>query len=302
MEELIQITKYLQNELGPEARRRFETRLASDEDFAAKVAEVRSDLSSQQLLDWLDGLLPADEADQLSKQLEVDPQLRQQLQQVKEARLLLSTAHQNRILEDVEQIASQEAPPPRLQKPRFRWLQVAAVLLLLLALGGYTLYLPTQYSNQALYAQYIEYYPGQGALMTSGGEQGRPAPHQQALKPYDQGDYEQALSLLQQVPASSPYYNDIQFYLANTHLALGQAEAAVTILQDLLPKAAGLGSKSRMRWYLALAHLGAGQLEEALVHLEDLQQPEADRFYQRKAEELLSKLNSSWRKLPGIQQ
>lgn len=296
MDGITTILNYLQGKLAQKELLAFELKLKEDTLFAQEVALVQEDWNRQRLSDWLDGDLSGEEVEALKKDLEASEALRQELEQLKEAKQVLAAAHRNTILKDIDKIAA--APPKVVPLKRNRsWLRVASILFLVAALALYFLVLPSQFSNTALLAQYHEPYPSSGNLLGIDQEARPNTFYKAGIRFYDQKNYAKAIEQLQQVPNNSTYYLSGQFYLANAYLAKQEATQAVPIFTQLLSNDLDASEQSRLQWYLALSHLAADQEELAKQQLSQLSENEADLFYQRKAQGLLKQLNGFWRKL-----
>jgi len=300
MERIALILDYLNGKLDEEEKVRFETRLREDADWAKEVSSVQEELNYQRLSDWLAGRLSESEGQSLEEELKVNPELQQQLEEVKSIAPVLDAVHQNTILNEVKEIANQKTAPIPLQNHwRKRWL-IAASFLLIVMLAGYLFYLPAQYSNAALAHQYFEAYPAQGNLLNLEEEVPILASYKNGAIAYDQQDFQKAITYFQKIPKVSPFYNNGQFYQANAHLALNQSNEAIRILSEQLANQPATSAKSRLQWYLALAHLQAQEESKAIAQLKELAKQESDLFYQKQAKQLITKLEATWRSLPGV--
>jgi TolA-binding protein len=85
---------------------------------------------------------------------------------------------------------------------------------------------------------------------------------QQALVPYDSGDYAGAARLLELLRKKYPRMAQAPFYLGVCQLFLGQNDAAVRSLQDA-QDLAGPSLADQTTWYLALANVKTGKIDKA---------------------------------------
>ena len=132
----------------------------------------------------------------------------------------------------------------------------------------------------ALYQEYYEVFPAEA--QTRSGQTSR-----DALLFYENGQYIEAISLLQTQPSvsSDPL---IPIYLANAYLQTNEPEKAISILKDHLPPEKEGYTAQFYHWYLAMAHLKSGQTEKAVAVFSFL--TERKGIYQQQAAELLTKL------------
>ena len=221
MERIALILDYLKGKLDEEEKIRFENRVRDDADWAKEVSSVEEEWNYQRLSDWLGGRLAESEAQILTKELENNKKLQEQLEEVKIIEPILSATHQSNILNEVKKIAAQQEKktfPPAKNHGKRKWL-IAAALLFLVTLSSYLFYLPSMYSNAALAQQHFDAYPAQGNLLNLEEEIPVLASYKKGAIAYDQQDYSSAVSYFQKIPKASPFYKNGQFYLANAHLA-----------------------------------------------------------------------------------
>jgi len=299
MEKVDLILNYLEGKLDDKAKVDFETRLQEDASLATEVSAIRKDWNRQRLGDWLNGDLPEAEATALSLELEADESLRNELQDLKQINEIMSIAHRNQILKDVEKIAITEERRSPVQNQRTFWIKAASILFLLGILSFYVFYLPAQFSNTTLVTKHFKLY-GKGNLLSVDIDDTQKSIYKTGLDYYNQGAYEAAISTFQKIPSSSTSYNNVLFYIANSYFALNQPEKSISILSKLLFDSNDASTKSRLQWYLGCAYLKADREAKAIEQFSALALDNTDPFYQRKAQKILKEIEVVWRKLPGV--
>jgi tetratricopeptide (TPR) repeat protein len=112
-----------------------------------------------------------------------------------------------------------------------------------------------------------------------------------AMNAYDNKEYEQALTLLQECLEkghASNYQNKIELHLGLSYLEVNETEKAITQFQNLV---SGENDKQAIaEWYLALAYLKAEKIEKAKTILTKLKNTVTNP-YQKKASTLLQELS-----------
>jgi len=112
-----------------------------------------------------------------------------------------------------------------------------------------------------------------------------------AMKAYDNKEYDQATTLLQQFSKTHPtntYQNKIELYLGLSYLETNQVEKAIMQFQALSSKESA--NSVVAEWYLALAYLKTKKIKKAKISLSKLKKLEGNP-YQKKATLLLEKLS-----------
>lgn len=301
------IIQYLRGQLSSEEQHVFEQALHQQASLQTQVRETEEALLLQKIEDYLADELPQKERQEFEQQVAENPDLQNKIQSVKRADQFLGDWLQADILDDVERIAhveidqtqptSQTAPiSPKRRRISLRNWGIAASLLFLSVFGYYFLYLPSQYSNQAIVEAVYEVYPGQGNLL-SANPTDSVGSFYQAMALYDQAKYDQAIVGLQQITKSDPSYWMAQLYLGNALLAEQNPQAAIPVLTRIANQAA---FQDQSLWYLALAQLQNGQATAASQSLDELLSITQDNFYRKKAQQVKEKMGHFSRKWPGM--
>ena len=298
-----QIIQYLQGQLSPEEQQAFEQALDQQASLQAQVREMEDVLLLQKIEDYLADELPQKEKQAFEQQVKENPDLENKIESVKRADQFLDDWLQADILDDVERIAQSQIDPseeisqasptaPKSWRISLRNWGIAASLLFLSAFGYYSLYLPSQYSNQAIVEAVYEVYPGQGNLLSTSPTDSVGSFYR-AMVLYDQSKYDQAIIGLQQIPMSDPSYWSAQLYLGNALLAGQNPGAAIPVLTRTAKQAA---FQDQSLWYLALAQLQDGQEAAASQSLDQLLSITQDNFYRKKAQQVKERMEHFSRK------
>jgi tetratricopeptide (TPR) repeat protein len=156
---------------------------------------------------------------------------------------------------------------------------IAAVVLVLVAVGSYLLFQPP--SAEKLFRENFEPYPNILAMKSEVKND-----LSTALLYYELKDWDSAILLFQNVLKNEQTNSGAMFYLGNAYLAKGDSDKAIYWLRKTYDVESGLSDQ--INWYLALAYLQNKDTKTARSHLENL--TEKENFYSEKARKLLKKL------------
>ncbi|NHF61452.1 tetratricopeptide repeat protein [Flavobacteriaceae bacterium TP-CH-4] len=174
--------------------------------------------------------------------------------------------------------------PSSKPKGGFRNWSIAASIALLIGLGwvGFNTFLGT--SSDALYEEHFRAYPNTVYTITRGDTDD--SLERKAFVAYESGDYESAIDYLEELKGEENKAY-IAFYMAQSHLNLGNTEAALALFQQIMDSEKEFEAEAH--WYTALAHLKNGDKENATRYLQKLT---AGFDYNReRAEALLQKID-----------
>lgn len=257
------IERYLRNELSEAEREAFEQKLAKDRNLRTEL-RLQQDITAGIDLFGAEGL-------------------KRQLQQSEEPTTVTKSLPVNPV--------EPSSKPTKAVRPLYFFLATAASFALVLT--AFWLLNPAA-SSQELYTAYFEPYPNViNPIERSGGDPADVAPADvaptkagQAMYYYEQGNYEQAISLFAQVPAIEEAY---QFYWGVSYLGAEQAREAEITLEPLLFSASGVFYEPAL-WYTSLAQIQSEQIEVAKASLQQLIDIQGE--YATEAAALLEKI---WR-------
>lgn len=182
-----------------------------------------------------------------------------------------------------------EAPVRPLRVSR-RWLPLVAAVAGILVLCIPYFYATSQFSSRALAHSHYAVYGLPGV------RGGASADEVQAL--LATGKYEEAIPLLQAVPIADPGYLAARMQLGNALFQTHRfSDAAIAFGQ--VARSGDVRFAPAATWYVALCQLGAGNEAAARAALQEMAENETH-AYREKARELLARLDSIWRKWPGV--
>lgn len=235
--------------------------------------------------DLLAGELTTTVATELRREIDQDAELQRLLANEEELVAGIRYASRNELRAQLQEWEAQ-LPPIEIEvddSPRstgYNWkpLLVAASVSIIIALY-FVFNAVTSPGVDELYQEYYEPYTGYLPVTTRGEAEDELTPLQKAVAAYEREDYKGAASQLETVETGESR----DFYLAQSYMALEQAEKAIPLLEQLRDTDAQPGSS--IDWYLALAYLKTEQLKEARSILEELSS--SDNSYSEKASELL---------------
>ena len=174
---------------------------------------------------------------------------------------------------------------------RRNMLRIAAAILVLI-IAGVALFVPANYSNQALADENFEAYPDRITTMGSSSDEQLAT----AMKAYNEKDFEKAIDLFSDLPEGITQKDLVQLYLGISMMETNQLENAKTKFQQLID--ASSPQADAAEWYLALAFLQNNEIENAKSSLKQIVAQNG--FQSKNAAQLLEKLDSPFRKLPWV--
>ena len=175
----------------------------------------------------------------------------------------------------------QERSPTRKLTGRKLWpLGIAASLLLMAFLAYFLLSETKPISPLAVYESYYEIFPADAETRSGKGSL-------EALRYYEQGQYDAAIPLLEELSEDSGNAL-IPVYLANAYLQINNPHQAIQALENRISSTDSTYSSQFFQWYLGLAWLKAGDQQQALVFFGQLAKKEG--VYQKKSQEIIDKL------------
>lgn len=171
-----------------------------------------------------------------------------------------------------EQMAAWEEEIPQ-RKPYLPYI-IAAASVAALLIGVY-FFLNRNPPYQEIYASYYKSYPN---VVTQRGDESK---HATALymNLYDLGDFE---AFARKVEEAGSTNDTLRFYQALAYMQMDEHTQAQKAFEKVAPSSA---FQSAALYYQALSHIALGQKEEALAVLQTLQK-NGSRSYQEKAKEL----------------
>lgn len=191
----------------------------------------------------------------------------------------------NEVLEEETATKVRSMKPNRTARKWMQPLAIAASFLLLLSAGLY-LYMPSQYSNDAIAGRYYE----EDATWRSGLKGDSNDPIKKGINAYESGSYELAITELSQLSD-----NDKAIYgLAQSYYQIGDYSAAITNFKKVITRA-NPNYTENAEWYLLLSYLKNNQMGEEFNALLSKIISE-NGFYSQQAKEMQGRLNSFWRK------
>ena len=224
----------------------------------------------EQIEAYLSNTLKGEALKNFEAKLKADPELAKEVEFQKELHTALEDQDafslENTLLEIRDEIKTESLPPGAKVVPFYmRYRPVAAAAALLLLVAAVYLLWPTPQSN--LYAQFFEPYPNY--LTTRSDASDTEATLNEAILQYKNGDYENALSNLQQLLSGNPNQTDLLFYAGICQMETDQAQAAINSFQQVIAQE-GNNYYTPAKWYLALTYVKDQNFDEAKIILNDL--------------------------------
>lgn len=164
----------------------------------------------------------------------------------------------------------------------YRYLAIAASLVLLVSWFGYNSFFSTNYSN--LYDTNYSGYPNTVYTITRGDDQN--SLEREAFVAYETKNYETAIEKFDAIVESAEN-NYIPFYKAQAYLGLDNTDKAESLFQEVIKNNSEFVAEST--WFLALIAIKGEDKNQAKLYLEDLITNYT--YNQTKAIDLLEELN-----------
>lgn len=156
----------------------------------------------------------------------------------------------------LNEIGAEQGGEERAGRKWPQYLKYAAVVAVLLTAALWFKARPT--TNERLFAEHFVADPGLPVTMSATNDHA----FQDAMVAYKLGEYAEARAKWVPLQYQEPWNDTLRYYIAMSWLADGEAEAALTALEDLAhgPVSA---FNAKAEWFLFLAYLKAGELEKA---------------------------------------
>ncbi|MEN0048732.1 MAG: tetratricopeptide repeat protein [Bacteroidota bacterium] len=252
---------------------------------------------------FLDGELSAEEHNDFEQAIEQDAALESEVMKNIVLREAIAVGWQDQMRSNIQQWRSEpkvEVEPPaeetttkvrQLQPKRstrtwMRPLAIAASFLLLISVGTF-LYMPSQYSNEAIASRYYTDDSSWRSGTKSGdGED----PLDTGITAYEAGNYEQAVNTFSNFPD-----NDKAIYgLAQSQYQLENYSDAISNFQKVIARS-NPNYLENAEWYLLLTYLKSEETGRAFDALLEKIIDDGG-FYAGKAKEMKGRLDSFWRR------
>lgn len=221
------------------------------------MAAIRCDID--QTRRYLQGKMSTEETAMFQKNLETDPQFREEFDFNKDM-LESMRIHYKSALKDKLQSLEKPAEGPQKKGGQRRFLQmsgIAAAVALMIGLAYAFIF--NTIDTQAVFDEYYSPYYNvlEGTERSVENVSGN-----LAMRLYDQQQYEEAILVFEEAISQDPNNVHLLFYKALSHLSIDQAEAAIAALKQVLNDP-GNQLQEPARWYLGLAYLQNDDVEQA---------------------------------------
>jgi tetratricopeptide (TPR) repeat protein len=233
-------------------------------------------VTTEQLVQLLDGELTGDTLAQVQQQLAANPAIQEEYEQLKAARQAirlhgvsqkLKGLHQEMMQELTPVLPAGEAPVVRLFRPLLR---IAAIVVLLA--GATIVYQYYAVNPASVFDSQYNAYAIPAARSIKG-----PAALAEA---FEQKNYQQVISLYKSLAAPGA---EESFLAGNAYLQLNQATESVKAFEEVLTINARDHSfiyADETDYYLALAYLKTGAIREALERFEKIEKDPSHPYHQ----------------------
>lgn len=239
---------------------------------------------------YLAGQLSAEEQQQFETALAADNDLQADLHYRQDLKVVLKAVGREALRRELQELETGNAQTAAGRTRSLRqfqpwYLAVAAAVAILVA--AVLLLYPDRQNPQELFAQNFQPYPNVLVPIDRSEGPSTQKPDAQAFAYYEQGEYAQALPLLEQLATDSTSAK-YDFYVANCQLQLNQLTRAIPLLQSLAQSDTDHFAP-HAQWYLALAYLKSADIPATQALLQTVS-AQAGHPFQQQAEKLLREI------------
>ncbi|MBK9422246.1 MAG: hypothetical protein IPN44_14530 [Flavobacteriales bacterium] len=203
---------------------------------------------------YLLGTMPPEERHRFEQELAADALLRDEVELQGENTLAIELAGITRTLQAVRE-EHREMSPAASGKSWTIHLKYAAMVAVLMVGAVWWIARPPE--NERLFAEYYVEDPGLPVPMSAVND----PVFQDAMVAYKLGDFAEARNKWGDLLQREPSNDTLRYYMANTYLAEGDAQAAIPLYESVAG-APGSAFHDKARWYLFLSYLHEGRLNE----------------------------------------
>lgn len=198
------------------------------------------------------GTMDPEVRERFEQELAADAALREEVELQRENILAVELAGISRTLQ-VARAEHREVDPAPAGSSWTSYLKYAAMVAVLIL--GALWWSTRPAANERLFSEYYVQDPGLPVPMSAAND----PVFQDAMVAYKLGDYTEARTKWAGLLQAEPDNDTLRFYIANTYLAEGDAQAAIPLFQAVAD-APSSAFQGKARWYLFLAYLQEGQL------------------------------------------
>ncbi len=249
----------------------------------------------EQIEAYLFGDLTEKEAAAFESEIAADATLKREVDKHKLANNSLEILIEDSLREELKKLKAEETHSEKQAKivpmRRMRFMMAAAAVIV--ALIGFITFqwANDTYSNSGLVASNYEAFqkeeirfPGVETVLEN------------ASDAYEQGDFQQAIELLNSIPLENDFYAEAQYISGHSYFQQNQFKEAAQAFQNTINQ-----NHPRLNddaeWYLALSYLSMNETGADFQNLLNQIATSDGHDFQKNAQELKSDLDSFWRKI-----
>lgn len=255
--------------------------------------------NEDQIISYIRGELPEKEARKLEAEMEVDHELRKEVNFHRKLMKGLEKQLKTRVKAKLkEKEAEENSEGSRFNtwiKPLYNYWRLAAMIIIILTGGIFgAFFWDTEPSDSKLAQNHFEPYPNHITQQIRGKEQGKENPLlMNAMNQYSAKRYDKAIKNLKKVINRSEKAALAHFYLGNAYLAKSKGEQAALHFKSAKRKDLPTKFQNPNQWFLALAYLEQGKNSKADELLDKVKERSND-FYKKQAKELENQLRAGY--------
>lgn len=238
---------------------------------------------------YVNGEMNKGEIMSFEKELQKNKDLQANVQLEKDLNMVLA---QKDVLEFRQKIAEVMIRQKEIKQPAktfrltSRWLQLAAasITILIMVSAALLFFLPMQSSNTKLFKKY--YDSDRPVHVTRSGD----VDLVEALRNYQQKNYEQAILLFNDILITDPNNSAIRFYTGISFIETEKFAEAISCFQEIIKNNHSLYVEPA-EWHLGLSYLRNGEEEMATAQFKKVAANDIS-YYNSKATEILKQMGS----------
>ena len=221
--------------------------------------------------------LSEEESKQLLKEIAQNPALKKEFESYQNAWDLAKTLERRELKNKVRTIAAHQT-----RRKNKTWFWYAAASVLILA-AGYWAFQP-EIQTEHIAQSYFKPYPDKFSSMSI--EQAKDS-LLQAMTAYNKKDYAEAVRLFNQLPPA--YAQEVKLYEGIGLYEMGDKKNAKQIFKKLSQDSTST-YREAARWYLALTHLALNEKEAALLQLNEMLTDSLTTFHREDVSAIIEQL------------
>lgn len=221
---------------------------------------------------YLDGELRGNDLEKFELQIQTDKVLKEDLFLQREIRKVLTSDEFDLRMKLIE-IGERYQAEKKIVKKRKPVLTYTVLSLIVIAVFSSVFFFNNRLTNDELFEKHYKHYSSE--TLTQSVEISYEDIYINALRVYDKNQYNEAITMFNQVSVSSPYYYSKEYFTGLSYMELKNYNEAIKHFKIVIDSNESLITESTV-WYLALCYLKTNQNQQAINQLNKLTSNDSD--------------------------